>query len=292
MEKTVFLPGDHTTRIRDLLKKEKISQVKLAKMLDVSEATISRFMKGTHGLPFDKVMILADVLHVSADFLAGKTTIPDRKNYDVTLLELSEGAIKNIHSGKVNVDIVNKLLESPRFAQITYMVRNYLDNDLASGIAAQNQLYTSLMGMMAPGMMTTEGNPIGASMITNVKRDLNLLKQPLYQADLEAIKAQFENTLKELKRDHGDRERLEQSAGMTKEIVENMIQNTPKGSEVFQLSVTPEMIVDGILQQLQSVANIPEDELKEFGTSFQKIMNRMMDLSNLQIPDSVRGTTQ
>lgn len=78
---------------------------------------------------------------------------------------------------------------------------------------------------------------------------------------------------------------------MTKEAIENVIQNAPKGIETFKMAVSPEIIVNSILQQLAFVATIPDDELQEFGNSLLKIMNRVVDQTKLQMSDFVRGTT-
>ena len=46
---------------------------------------------------------------------------PGKKNYDISELGLSVEAAKNLYTGKVNNDVVNRLLENPRFAMVTYI---------------------------------------------------------------------------------------------------------------------------------------------------------------------------
>ena len=43
---------------------------------------------------------------------------------------------------------MNRLLESPRFATVTYMIAQYLDDTTAAGFAAQNQMLTSISSML------------------------------------------------------------------------------------------------------------------------------------------------
>ena len=54
----------------------------------------------------------------------------------------------SLHTGKANAEIVNRLLESPRFAEVTYMIEQYFDDTLAAGFAGQNQMLTTLSAML------------------------------------------------------------------------------------------------------------------------------------------------
>ena len=80
------------------------------------------------------------VFEVSTDFLLGEVNTPDRTNFDIEELGLSVQAARNLYTGKANAEIVNRLLESPRFAEVTYMIEQYFDDTLAVGFAGQNQM--------------------------------------------------------------------------------------------------------------------------------------------------------
>ena len=81
---------------------------------------------------------------MSTDFLLGLTVIPDRKNYEMDEIGLSAQAARNLYTGKGNIQVVNRLLESPRFGELTYILEQYFNDIIAAGYAAQNQLYTTL----------------------------------------------------------------------------------------------------------------------------------------------------
>lgn len=51
---------------------------------------------------------------------------------------------------KVNAQVVNRLLENPRFAAVSYQIAQYFEDTLASGYAAQNQLLSTVSSMMQP----------------------------------------------------------------------------------------------------------------------------------------------
>lgn len=138
-----YLPADVRSRIIDLMKERKVTQKKLA--LGLSESSLSRFLScKTEKLSEESVIRIARAFNVSTDFILGTTEIPDKKNYDISELGLSVEAAKNLYTGKVNANVVNRLLESPRFAAVTYMIAQYFDDTLAQGFAAQNQMISSL----------------------------------------------------------------------------------------------------------------------------------------------------
>ena len=93
---------------------------------------------------------------MSTDFLLGETNIPDRKNYDIAELGLSVEASKNLYIGRVNAEVVNLLLENARFAELTYRIAQYFDDTFASGIAAQNAMFTTLSTLLRTKVKTPE----------------------------------------------------------------------------------------------------------------------------------------
>lgn len=141
----VFLPGNLQTRIVDLMKYHKISQADLAVKIGITESTLNRFLTGkVEKLGHEQVLRLARIFQISTGFLLGLTEIPDRKNYEISELGLSVEAAKNLYLGKVQPDVVNRLLESPRFAEVTYLIGQYLYDTLAEGYALQNQFMAAV----------------------------------------------------------------------------------------------------------------------------------------------------
>jgi len=60
-------------RIRDLREDKDLNQQDLAKLLNVSQATYSRYESGTLDIPTSALIKLADYYHVSVDYLLGRT---------------------------------------------------------------------------------------------------------------------------------------------------------------------------------------------------------------------------
>ena len=147
MENT-FLPGTVRQRLADIMQIRKVSQTELAQRIGCQDSTISRFISGkSDKLSDENIIRIARVFNVSTDFILGVTTVPDRKNYEIDELGLSAQAARNLYTGKVNTQVVNRLLESPRFAELTYILEQYFDDTLAAGYAAQNQMYATLSSL-------------------------------------------------------------------------------------------------------------------------------------------------
>ena len=208
-----YLPADVRKRIIDVMRERKLTQRELALRIDVNESTISRFLSGkTEKLSEESVIRIARVFNVSTDFILGTTVIPDKKNYDISELGLSVEAAKNLYTGKVNNDVVNRLLENPRFATVTYMIAQHLDDTLAGGYAAQNQMFATVGSLLLGQNQTPEA--------AQAARTANAMKVPTYQADQTTIQNTFMTVVKEIKK--GSRQRFSRSKG---NIADSRVQN-------------------------------------------------------------------
>lgn len=63
-------------RLKELRTSRKISQVKLAMDLNLSQNTISRYETGEREADYDTLVAIADYFNVSVDYLLGRTDDP------------------------------------------------------------------------------------------------------------------------------------------------------------------------------------------------------------------------
>ena len=256
----VFLPGDLRTRIVDLMKYHKISQADLAVKISVTESTLNRFLTGkVEKLGHEQVLRLARTFQVSTDFLLGLTEIPDRKNYEISELGLSVEAAKNLYLGKVQPDVVNRLLESPRFAEVTYLIGQYLDDTLAEGYALQNQMMTTLRSMLM-GAVRTDA-------VVQAAREVNRLKVPPYQADLTTIQNQFMAAVREVKQEVGND--LDAAKSLSKAVTQKMFTELTKGQDMQSPSITPEQIAQAVTSSVSGMDGVNLEALNQFGQAIQ-----------------------
>lgn len=229
-----YLPGTTGERITELREGAGLTIEELAVKIGVNATTLGRMEKGqTQKIGDDVLTALAREFHVSTDFLLGLTSIPDRKNYDIAELGLSAQAARNLYTRKVNADVVNRLLEHPRFATLTAMIEHYLDDTFAAGAAVQNQIFASMSELL-----------VGAGQ-REVAQAVNLSKVPPHQVELTKIQTVFMNMLKEMKHDVGSD--LGTAKNVTKEVVERMMDELSKGQEAPLTSITPDQVTDAIL---------------------------------------------
>ena len=263
-----YLPGNVRERIQELLKERKITQAQLAARIGSTESAVSRFISGkTDKIIAEHIIRIAKAFNVSTDFLLGVVNIPDRKNYDVEELGLSVQAARNLYTGRVNAEIVNRLLESPRFAEVTYMIEQYFNDTLAEGFAAQNQMYATISAMLRRDVKTDAA--------VQAARDANRQRVPVYQADLTMIQNSFMAALKEVKRELGND--LTAAQTLTKEVTQQMYASLTKGGDVQTAQVTPELFASAVTQSVAGMEGAQPEALEKLGKALTEFAQATMD---------------
>lgn len=266
-----YLPSTPQQRLQDLMKEHKITQAVLAKKIGVTESTLSRFINGTKDtLSLDQMIGIARIFNVSTDFLLCMTDVPDRKNYDISELGLSAEAARNLYTGRTNPQVVSRLLENRRFAQLTNMIALFFDDTLASGFAVQNQMYQTLSSML---LGTGKEQPGARKAAQQAAQAAALNKMPIYQADLTNIQNQFMTVLREIKKEIG----TETGEPLTKEVVEQMYSGMMKGQDALHPSVSPEQVVDLIIASVSGMELADADSLSEVRQALLHMVQRMAE---------------
>lgn len=246
-----YLPGTVQERIQDLMKERKITQSKLAEILECTESTLSRFISGkTDKIGDDSIVKIANYFGVSTDFLLGLTNISDRKNYDVGELGLSVEAAKRLYTGKVNTEVVTQLLENDRFAEVTHLLSRYFDDTISAGYASQNQMFDMLSSMILPENKE----------VTSV---IKAEKAPPNRAELTGIQSKFMAAVAEIKK--SKESKTEASQKFTKEIMQKFMIELQKESGNGSLkSITPEQIMDAVARTAGITDAVSEEALESF----------------------------
>lgn len=263
-----YLPGDVRQRIQELMKEHKITQAQLAIRINSTESTISRFISGkTDKISTEHLIRIAKAFEVSTDFLLGVVNTPDRKNYDIEELGLSVQAARNLYTGKVNAEIVNRLLESPRFADVTYMIEQYFDDTLAAGFAGQNQMFTTISAMLRRNVKTDAA--------AQAARAVNRQRVSVYQADLTTIQNSFMAALREVKKEIGND--FAAARSLTKDITQQMFAELTKGEDVQPPLITPEMISAAVTQSAAGLEGVQKEALDKFGQALTEFIQSTLD---------------
>lgn len=243
-----YLPGAIRDRLQDLMKSHKVSQAELATRIGCSESMLSRFISGrTDKLGDESIIRIARVFNVSTDFLLGEVDVPDRVNYDISELGLSVQAARNLYSHQVNPQVVNALLENPEFANTTNLISGYLDDELAKGFAAQNQLYATVAGML-------RSEPQAVN-------DAKKLQTPIYQADLTAIQRSFMNAVQSVKKEVGND--LSASRELTEQAVKSIYAQMTKGQKKLNRKLSAEQIGEAVAQAVSALPGVDTETVKQ-----------------------------
>lgn len=272
MENT-FLPGTVRERLADLMKYHKVSQTDLALKIRCGDSLLSRFLTGkTDKIGDENIIRIARVFNVSTDFLLGVTNVPDRKNYEIDELGLSTQAARNLYTGKVNTQVVNRLLESPRFAELTYILEQYFDDTLAAGYAAQNQMYATLSSLTRKSVKSDAAN--------QAARKILQMRTPVYQADLATIENQFMLAVKEVKKEIGNDYAAAQA--LTAAVAEKMFTELTKGQDMENPKVTPEQVTELIIGSVAGMEGVDQEALDKLGQALAGFMQTTLDQAAAQ----------
>lgn len=259
-----YLPGEIRDRIRDLMKERGVNQNELAQNAGIAESTLSRFLSGAVSkLSNESIVAIARYFNVSADFLLGLASIPDRTNYEIAELGLSVGAAKTLCTSKTSAAAVNALLEHESFPALAQMMLQYIDGTAAAGYAAQNQMYSMLAALLAGEDRVT------ANAIRN-------LRTPVYQADAAHIQSALLKILNELR--EKNKEKIEESRMLTKEVLQKLVASLPKGQQLRRL--TPEQIMDAVVSTVSGMDGVSEEQLAAFRVSALPLFQRPMKIIN------------
>ena len=180
------LPGTPGQRISDLCNGNHITQKELAEKIGVSASQLSRIVSGeTRTVSSDILIGVAKEFKVSTDYILGLSTVSVRKSYDISELGLSEGAVRGLVTGAVDVQILNRLLEHRNFPKLIDLIRIYFQDTAAKGITARNQLIEMATASLSDLMKEHPEHRAEA------KQDLQLLnaqKMGEHEAEIEKIK--------------------------------------------------------------------------------------------------------
>lgn len=265
------LPGTTKDRIKELREQQGWKRRELAEKIAVSPSTIGRIESGqTKTVSDETLQALARIFQVSTDFLLGITDVPDKKNYDIAELGLSAQAAQNLYTGKVNAEIVNRMLEHPRFGRLTQLIAQYFGETFAAGLAARNQMLNSLGTML---LDYGREHPDEQRAARDAAHAVGLETVPVYQADLTLIQNTFMVMLKELKQDMESG--LDAPKALSKEVAGKIMSELVKGQDALSLrSFTPERMVDAVIATVKDMDGVDVVQLDALGAAllpfFQK----------------------
>lgn len=258
MEKQTYLPiepGQAGQRIQDLLRNKKMSQTKLADALEISPATMSRYVKGETDIPHTVLLKLARYFKVSTDFLLGLTDIPYTTNFDIDKLGLTEDAARSLLERKVNLDAVNWLLTQKNFIELTQQIADFREGTEVVALASVNRMYGVLIRAL---QKQSRLHPEDKNAAALVQRDLKESVTEPTVPSTALMRTSFEAIIDDLVRDavkySGESQKL------TGNIMRELIANLEAQPGSFDLKrITIEQIADAV-SDIVIESGVPEEQ--------------------------------
>ena len=261
-----YMTGSVNERINDLIIERKTTQVKLAKAIGVSEATMSRYVKGTTAIPCDVLLKIARYFQVTTDFLLGATNIPYNTNYDIDRLGLTEEAAKRLIRHDLNMDVLNKLLVSEDFAILTEQIAQYVDETYRAGMAVMNRVLQIAGNLVAKQAKT---HPLDKAAAVRTYREIkgNMVAPQL--PDTAAMERTWGLILNDLK--NGAAEKTKESQKLTTEVMERLIEKLESRKGTFDLHSVTIHDITGAIAEVIVESGYPEEEKKELEKNLVKM---------------------
>lgn len=261
-----YMTGSVNERINDLIIERKTTQVKLAKAIGVSEATMSRYVKGTTAIPCDVLLKIARYFQVTTDFLLGATNIPYKTNYDIDRLGLTEEAAKRLIRHDLNMDVLNKLLVSEDFAILTEQIAQYVDETNRAGMAVMNRVLEIAGNLVAKQAKT---HPLDKAAAVRTYREIkgNMVAPQL--PDTAAMERTWGLILNDLK--NGAAEKTKESQKLTTEVMERLIEKLESRRGTFDLHSVTIHDITGAIAEVIVESGYPEEEKEELEKNLVKM---------------------
>ena len=259
-------------RITQLREERNWKKTELARRLGISHSQVSRSESGETGtLSSDILIRLAEVFDVSADYLLGLTDVRTKKNLDVAQLNISEEAAIQLASGKLDLEMLSRLLEHKEFAKVLFLMRAYLDNSLEISNMARNEMIDFMTDMADEWSMS---RPKKQQEVQKDMLQLSAQKLCTHEAELEKIKNLFMKILRDVKKmDHRELPKQTMTASML-----NAFRKKIRAKWRRREKIEKEDVIFIVLEKLNE--RIPMDDTSR--SLFAQLMLRMMNATAAQ----------
>ena len=228
---------------------------------------LSRIESGeTKNISGDILVKLAKEFRVSTDYILGLTTVSVPKSYDISELGLSEGAIKGLVTGAVDVEILNRLLEHKSFSRLISLIRIYFQDTAARGIMARNQVIEMATSSISDLMKSNPEYRIEA------RQDMQFLtaqKIGEHEAEIEKIKNLFLAILRDIKNDIDSGKQPEDTA--TADMIQKIKAALP---DKPQEQITADDVAAAVTLQIGQAITMDEETARVFQNFVKQIFEQ------------------
>jgi len=195
------LPADNIQqRLCDLRNETGKSQKEVADELNIPASVLSRIERGeTKTVGHDQIVKFAAYYHVSTDYLLCISDLRIRRNIELEELGLTNKALLQLLSGKMDGKMLSCLLEHPYFPTLLDTANAYFTEAHNAGFASRNAIIDIGTADIQDFISDHPEQKIPG------QHDIRMLKAEKItgtEADLEKLKSIFLSMLKDIKKEY------------------------------------------------------------------------------------------
>ena len=168
---------------------------------------------------------------------------------------------------KIDAEILNRLLENPKFPQLLNLIRIYFDDTLAMGIMSRNDMINMVTTSLSE---YAQQHPEHKSEVKQDIRFMNAQKLGEHEAEMERIKNIFLSILREIKSDIVNHHMPEQTANS--ELLQNIITSAKENPPV-----TLNDVLSMVTDQMSQVVNMDDETKDMFKDLFLRMNSQIIE---------------
>lgn len=205
----------------------------------------------------------ADYFGVSTDYLLGQTSVRAPKNVELDELGLSDRALVTLLSGKVNMQLLSRIIEHKYFVSLMDYSEAYFESAHEEGFLTRNRVIDMAAKDILEYINThPEQNVEGRKDI----RRLNAQKVSGTEADLEKLKSLFLRIMKDVKEQYA-----EPAEDISAEEMIGQIQKLHNEAVDLRENITAETVA-GLTTRMLSPLGLSDENLE----IFQELMTNIL----------------
>jgi transcriptional regulator with XRE-family HTH domain len=129
-------------KLRDLRDEKKMTLSDLEKVTGIPTSTLQRFESDdTIRVGYQDIEVLTRFYDVSADYLFGLTDNRRHRNVEIDKLSLSDEAIAELASGKLNNRLLSEVISHSDFAELLAALEVFVDRKISENMGIVNASY-------------------------------------------------------------------------------------------------------------------------------------------------------
>lgn len=194
-----------------------MTKKQVSKDLEIPASQLTRIEnQDIKSIGHELLIKFADYFGVSTDYLLGRTNIRTKKNVDLDQLGLSHKALVRLLSGKINMQLLSRMIEHKYFLSLMDYAEAYFESAHDDGFLTRNDIINMAVTDISEYV---NDNPSLKDKGKKDIRHLNAQKVTGSEADLQKLNSLFMQIMKDVKKEYA-----EESSDISRQEMQKQIQ--------------------------------------------------------------------